>query len=96
MSAPSPSPGRPSPMCALAALLCALCSTGCGPALQRPLLLGRQPPAELVRACPGEPPLPASFADDAAQAQWINDAIEAGAECRAAHARLAEWASTPP
>ncbi len=95
MPAPSPSPGRRRPTPALAALLCALCSTACAPVPQRPVLVQRQPPAELVRPCPDEPPLPAVFADDAEQAQWINDAIEAGAECRAAQRRLSEWATTP-
>jgi hypothetical protein len=56
------------------------------------VLVQRQVPAELVRPCPDEPPLPASFGNDAEQARWISDAIESGAECRAAHARLSEWA----
>jgi hypothetical protein len=40
--------------------------------------------------------LPASFASDGEQAQWINDAIEAGAECRAAQRGLAAWATDLP
>src|SRR5689334_13627983 len=100
MPAPSPSPvpsrGRRSPALALAALLCALCSTACAPVPQRPVLVQRRPPPELVRPCPDEPPLPAMFMNDGEQAQWINDAIEAGAECRTAQRKLAEWATTVP
>jgi hypothetical protein len=55
----------------------------------------RQPPAELVRPCPDEPSLPAAFENDGEQAQWINDAVEAGAECRAAQRKLAQWATAP-
>jgi hypothetical protein len=40
--------------------------------------------------------LPETFGDDAAQAIWIDRAIEAGAECRAAHRRLGQWATGPP
>ncbi|HTR87296.1 MAG TPA: hypothetical protein VMI56_22630 [Reyranella sp.] len=49
-----------------------------------------------MRPCPAEPPLPAAFGNDADQARWISDTVEAGAECRAAHAKLAEWAQEPP
>src|SRR5580693_2370948 len=77
------------------ALLCALCSTACAPVPERPVLVNRDPPAELVRTCPGEPPLPVTFANDGEQARWLNDAIEAGAECRSAHQKLSEWVTTP-
>jgi hypothetical protein len=60
------------------------------------VLVNRVAPPELVRQCPDEPPLPDTFADDRAQAAWIDQAIEAGAECRAAHRSLATWATEPP
>jgi hypothetical protein len=50
----------------------------------------------LVRPCPDEPPLPDTFKDDRDQAAWLDRAIEAGAECRAAHRSLATWVSEPP
>jgi hypothetical protein len=34
--------------------------------------------------------------DDRDQAAWLDRAIEAGAECRAAHRALARWAMEPP
>src|ERR1700694_2160877 len=79
-----------------AALLCALCSTACGPVPHRPVLINRDPPAELVRPCPAEPLLPAVFMDDREQALWLSRAIEAGEECRAAHAKLSQWVVEPP
>ena len=85
-----------------AVLLCALCSTACAPAPQRPVLVNRTSPAELVRPadkggpCPDEPPLPAVFKDDREQASWIDRAIEAGAECRSAHRALSKWVTEPP
>src|SRR4051812_28472883 len=87
-------PSRP-PLSVPAALLCALCSTACAPAAERLVLVERATPAELVRRCPDEPPLPSAFADDRAQAAWIDRAIEAGAECRAAHRSLAKWVVEP-
>lgn len=59
------------------------------------MLVNREVPAELVRPCPDEPALPVVFMDDREQARWISDAIDAGAECRAAHRKLAEWAQGP-
>jgi hypothetical protein len=50
----------------------------------------------LIRFCPDEPPLPVAFVNDAEQARWINDAIEAGAECRAAHRKLSQWVAESP
>jgi hypothetical protein len=60
------------------------------------VLVERTPPAELVRPCPDEPPLPRVFNNDGEQAQWIDDALEAGAECRAAQHGLGAWATHPP
>ena len=88
-------PFRP-PLPVPAVLLCALCSTACAPAPERPVLVQRATPAELVRPCPDEPPLPGAFKDDRQQADWLDRAIEAGAECRAAHRSLATWATQPP
>ena len=85
----------PRRLSALLLLPCALCSTGCAPAPQRPVLVERTIPPELVRPCPAEPPLPANFDDDREQAVWLDRAIEAGAECRAAHRALATWALAP-
>ena len=82
--------------CAPTALLCALCLTACGPAAERPVLANRDVPAELVRPCPDEPALPVAFMDDREQAKWISDAIDAGAQCRSAHAKLAEWTKDAP
>jgi hypothetical protein len=89
-------PPRRRPLAALPALLCALCSTACAPAPQRPVLIDRATPAELVRPCPDEPPLPGAFSDDREQATWLDRAIEAGAECRAAHRSLSTWVTEPP
>ena len=88
-------PSRP-PLSVPAVLLCALCSTACAPARERPVLVNRVTPAELVRRCPDEPPLPPAFKDDRAQATWLDQAIEAGAECRAAHRSLATWVEELP
>jgi len=63
---------------------------------QRPVLVNRAPPAELMRPCPDEPALPAAFRDDREQASWLDRAIEAGAECRAAHRSLSKWVAEPP
>ena len=60
------------------------------------MLVNRVTPAELVRPCPDEPPLPQEFKDDREQATWLDQAIEAGAECRAAHRGLAKWVAEPP
>ncbi|MBS0521206.1 MAG: hypothetical protein JSR90_21075 [Proteobacteria bacterium] len=80
----------------MAALLCALCLTGCGPAPARPILVNRTPPAELVRPCPAEPAIPAVFMDDREMATWTDQAVESGRECRAAHRALSDWAKNPP
>ena len=90
------SPRRRPPLSVPAVLLCALCSTACAPAPERPVLVNRATPPGLVRPCPDEPPLPAAFRDDREQASWIDRAIEAGAECRAAHRSLATWVEGPP
>lgn len=95
MPAKSRLPAHPPRRRALPVLLCALCSTACAPAPQRPVLVNRAVPAELVRPCPEEPVLPAAFEDDREQAAWLDRAVEAGAECRVAHRRLAEWATQP-
>jgi hypothetical protein len=68
---------------------------GCAPVQQRPVLLNRAVPAELVRQCPEEPVLPSAFSDDREQAIWISEAIKAGAVCRAAHAKLSQWVTEP-
>ena len=60
------------------------------------MLVNRATPAELVRPCPDEPALPPAFKDDREQATWLDRAIEAGAECRAAHRGLAKWVTEPP
>lgn len=73
------------------ALLLALSSTACQQA--RPVLVQRQVPAELVRPCPAEPERPA-FVDDRDLFVWLSRTLQAGAECRAAHAALAEWATS--
>jgi hypothetical protein len=90
------SPRRRRPLSVPAVLLCALCSTACAPAPERPVLVNRALPAELVRPCPDEPPLPDTFKDDRDQATWLDRAIEAGAECRAAHRSLSTWVVEPP
>jgi hypothetical protein len=74
---------------------CAL-ATGCTPAPERPVLVDRAVPAELVRPCPDEPALPDTFQDDRDQASWLDRAIEAGAECRAAHRSLSTWVTESP
>src|SRR5471032_868831 len=96
MSAKRRSPPNRPPLSVPAVLLCALCSTACAPAPERPVIVNRVTPAELVRPCPDEPPLPAAFADDREQAGWLDRALEAGAECRAAHRALSTWATEPP
>jgi hypothetical protein len=40
--------------------------------------------------------LPVLFMDDREQARWISNAVEAGAECREAHRKLAAWANDAP
>lgn len=60
------------------------------------MLVQRQIPAELVRPCPDEPPLPPGFASDVDQALWLNQAIAAGADCRAAHRKLSDWVKAAP
>lgn len=56
----------------------------------------RDPPPELTETCPAEPPRSDPFVDDNEMFIWISRVIEAGAECRAAHDKLAEWATHPP
>jgi hypothetical protein len=34
--------------------------------------------------------------DDREEATWVSDAVEAGRECRVAHAALSKWALNPP
>lgn len=60
------------------------------------MLVSRDPPAELVRDCPDERPMPAVFIDDREMALWISDAIEAGRECRAKSRAQADWMKNPP
>lgn len=55
-------------------------------------MVTRNPPAELVRPCPAEPER-SEFRDDRDLFLWVSRAIEAGAECRAAHEALARWAT---
>lgn len=69
-------------------LLLALSSTGCA---SRPVMVTRNPPAELVRPCPAEPER-SELRDDRDLFLWISRALEAGAECRAAHEALSKWA----
>lgn len=57
------------------------------------MLVHRQVPAELVRPCPTEPERPA-FVDDRDLFVWLSRALAAGAECRAAHGALADWATS--
>lgn len=90
MTARMPSGARRRARRASTLLLLALSSTGCQPA--RPVLVHRQVPAELVRPCPAEPERPA-FVDDRDLFVWLSRALQAGAECRAAHGALATWAT---
>jgi hypothetical protein len=62
----------------------------------KPILVNRDPPRELTQACPAEPPRNDPFADDNEMFIWISRAIEAGAECRSAHEKLAIWGREPP
>src|SRR5471030_2123334 len=96
MSAKRRSPPNRPPLSVPAVLLCSLCSTACAPAPERPVLVNRAMPPELVRPFPDEPPLPAAFRDDREQASWIDRTIQAGAECRAAHRSLSSWVKEPP
>jgi hypothetical protein len=50
----------------------------------------------LTQICPAEPPHNDPFLDDNEMFIWISRAIEAGAECRSAHGKLADWAMHPP
>ena len=68
---------------------------GCAPQT-KPLLVNRDLPPTLTQACPAEPPRNEPFLDDNEMFIWISRAIEAGAECRSAHKKLAAWAKEPP
>jgi hypothetical protein len=56
----------------------------------------RDPPPELTETCPAEPSRNDPFVNDNEMFIWISRAIEAGAECRSAHEKLATWATEPP
>jgi hypothetical protein len=62
----------------------------------RPVLVNRDPPPELTQKCPAEPLRNDPFLDDNEMFIWIARSIEAGAECRSAHGKLATWAAHPP
>ena len=91
----SPSPAPYAAIRASILPLLALSLAGCqGPT--KPVLVNRVPPPELTRACPAEPVRTDPFPDDNDMFIWISRAIEAGAECRSAHDKLATWAKEPP
>src|SRR5471030_2425725 len=96
----SPSPARRAarraftlPLLALSLAACPL--VGCSLAT-KPVLVNSDPPPDLIQACPAEPPRADPFLGDNEMFIWISRAIEAGAECRSAHAKLATWAKEPP
>lgn len=67
--------------------------SACAPPGERLTLVNRQPPAELVQACPAEPVPPPDSATDGMLALWIQDVRVAGQTCRAKHRALADWAA---
>lgn len=74
----------------------ALSTTGCLLSSEKPVVVTRHPPAELVQPCPDQPPRPAAFGDEAERYSWALKAIHAGAICRAKHEKLVRWAIEPP
>ena len=95
MNSRSPSPALRAAIRASILTLLALSLAACQ-ASTKPVLVNRDPPPALILACPAEPPRNDPFLDDNAMFIWISRAIEAGAECRSAHDKLATWANEPP
>ena len=95
MSSRSPLPVRRAPIPVSILMPLALSLAACQ-APTNPILVNRAPPPTLTQSCPAEPPHNDPFLDDNEMFIWISRAIEAGAVCRSAHGKLADWAMHPP
>ena len=67
-----------------------------GPVPEKPVLVNRQPPAELVTKCPREPLVPDVFLTEKERLMWALKARAAGAACRAQSDKQGEWMTSPP
>lgn len=91
---PRPNPGRN----AITLLTLTLSIAACSPPapVEKPVLIHRLPPAELVKACPREPVPPAAFPDQKTRFTWTLKALDSGRECRVQSDRQGEWMTSPP
>lgn len=105
----SPSPRRPSSrlrraaltpcLCLLSALSLAACQRNDPSpqlAVEKPVLVQRQAPADLTAKCARQPDRPASFVTINALLGWVEKALYAGSACRALSDKQGQWIGSPP